>query len=94
MPRIMSGARQIHQAAHFLDRGAEAAIDRLADQEMADVQFHDLGDRGDGGDVVVGQAVARVNLKPEAVGEGRQPLRRAASSASASAMRPSACRSE
>jgi hypothetical protein len=40
--------------------------DRLADEKMADVQFNDLCQRGDGPDRVVGQSVAGVDLQADA----------------------------
>ena len=41
------GARLVHQRAHAADGGIEADEDRLADQEMPDVEFADFGDGGD-----------------------------------------------
>ena len=38
----------VHQRAHARDRRRQAAEDRLADQEVADVELDDLGDAGDG----------------------------------------------
>src|SRR5690348_10741797 len=38
--------RAVHQLAHAADAGVEAGEDRFADQEMADVQFRQLRDRG------------------------------------------------
>jgi len=44
------------------DAGIETTEDRLADQEMADVELGELRDCGDGHDIVEGQAVAGVGL--------------------------------
>ena len=60
--------------AHFNDSLFQPEVDRLSNQEMADVQFHHLRDGCDGGDVVIGQAVTCVHLKPEDVGEGGPAL--------------------
>ena len=53
MPRITprsTGAGFVHQA-RIADGGVEADEDRLADQEVADVELHQLGDGGDRLDV-------------------------------------------
>ena len=55
----------IHAAAHFQDGILQPDEDRLADQEMADVQLHHLRDGSYGGDVFIGQAVAHMNLQPQ-----------------------------
>lgn len=52
-----------------MDRGGEAAEDGFSDEEMPDVEFFDLGKRSDGGDAVIGQPMARMNLKPQGMGE-------------------------
>src|SRR5262249_41069043 len=60
------GARFVHQAAHGAHAFLQPDEDRLADEEMADVQLHDLGNarnRLHGGVV---EAVASVYLQPEA----------------------------
>ena len=41
---------------------------------VADVQFDDLGDRSDGRDIVVVQAVARMHFEPKRGGERRALL--------------------
>src|ERR1700749_161528 len=41
-------SRLIHQTAHLADRGFEADEDRLADEEVSDVEFADFGNRGNG----------------------------------------------
>ena len=41
-------ARGVHQRTHPPDGRVEAGEDRLADQEMADVELGELGDGGDG----------------------------------------------
>ena len=38
---------QVHLAPHFADAGFQPAEDRLADQEMADIEFGDLRDGGE-----------------------------------------------
>src|SRR5689334_12961325 len=41
------GSGFIHQSPHALDGGTEADEDRLADQEVTDVELHQLRDGGD-----------------------------------------------
>ena len=36
------GAPGVHCGAHFSDGGLESDEDRLGDEEMADIEFHDL----------------------------------------------------
>ena len=55
----------IHQPAHLADRGLEADEDRLADQEVADIEFAHLGDGGDRRRRLVVQAVAGVAFEAE-----------------------------
>ncbi len=73
--RVTSARGLVHQPAHGRDALGEPDEDRLADQEMADVEFGDLGNARDRLDRVVGEAVAGVNLKAEL------PCRRRAASA-------------
>ena len=51
---------------HFLHRLLEADEERMGDDGVADVQFVDTADRGDGLGVVVVQAVACVDDQPVA----------------------------
>ena len=60
MPTII--APSSISCAHPPDAGLEAGEDRLADQEMADVELGELRDRGDRHDIVEGQAVAGMRL--------------------------------
>src|SRR5690606_10485329 len=62
--------RLVHQLAHPPHARLEADEDRLADEEMADVELAHLRDRGDRRDIIVGEAVAGVDL---AAVLGRQP---------------------
>src|SRR4051794_6871985 len=59
----------VDQRAHAGDAGREPAEDRLADQEMADVELPELRDGGDRLDVVEGQAVAGMRLDAVLGGE-------------------------
>ena len=47
------------------DRRCQADEDRLADQEMADIEFADMRDGGDGSDIVIGQAMAGMDFQPD-----------------------------
>ena len=60
MPTITAPASI--SVAHPPVRSRQADEDRLADQEMADVELGELGDGGDRDDIVEGQAVAGVRL--------------------------------
>ena len=60
----------VHQVAHPADAGLEPGEDRLADQEMADVEFGELRNRGDRRDIVERQAVAGMRL--DAVLDGQR----------------------
>ena len=85
MPRIMRcrrqacaaglGARLVHQRAHAADGAVEAAEDRLADQEMADIELDDRRDRGDRPDRVEGEAVAGMAFEAERLGMRRRRRR-------------------
>src|SRR6185503_9640352 len=74
--------RFVHQRAHAAYAGLEAGEDRLADQEMPDVELGELGDRGHRNHIIEGQAVAGVRLdavldrERRAIGDALQ-LRRA-----------------
>src|SRR5258706_8862485 len=61
--------RRDHRGAHPADALDQTDEHRLADQEMADIQLPHLRDRGDGGDIVIGQAVAGMDLYPVLRGE-------------------------
>ena len=50
----------------------EADEDRLADEEVADVELDDLRQARDGGDRIEGQAVAGVHFEAGGVGETRR----------------------
>jgi hypothetical protein len=52
-----------------------------------------FGNGGDGGDVVIGQAVAGVHLKPQGMGQ-RAPRAQRVQFGLGLVLRPSACRSE
>jgi len=62
----------IHQHPHALDRAFQAAEDRLADQEMPDVQFHHVGNRCYRSDRIETQAVAGMALEAERLGLRRR----------------------
>ena len=62
----------MHQRAHELHRAVEPAEDRLADEEMADIELDDGADRRDRADRVEGQAVAGVAFEAERLGPGRR----------------------
>ena len=57
--------RLIHQSAHPADGRLQTDEDRLADQEMADIEFADMRDGGDRADIVIGQAVAGMDFQPQ-----------------------------
>ena len=69
MPRIMHGGPRpalVHGGSHGLNGFVEAQENRLADQEMADIQLDDLRDRRDGAGGVEIQSVPRMDLKTDA----------------------------
>ena len=85
MPRIMAACARLSRstpprapasisARMRADGRVQAAEDRLADQEVADVELDDLRHARDGGDGVEGEAVAGVHLE---AGRGRGRARRA-----------------
>ena len=49
-----------HQLLHARDHRGQSVDDRLADQEVADIELHHFRQRGDRTDVVECQAVAGV----------------------------------
>ncbi len=55
----------VHQRAHPADGGLEAGEDRFADQKMADIEFADFGDGGDGLHSVEAQAMSGMNFQSE-----------------------------
>ena len=55
----------VHGDAHGLHGLVQAQEDRLADEEMPDIELHDLRDRGDGPRRLEGEAVAGVNFEAE-----------------------------
>ena len=67
MPRIMQARARPSSIgrAHGPHGLVEADEDRLADQEMADIELDDLRDRGDDARRVEGEAVAGMDLEPE-----------------------------
>ena len=81
-------ARLVHEGAHAADGAVEAAEDRLADEEMADVELGDGGDGGDRPHRVEGQAVAGMAFEAERLGLGARPA--AGGAAAARARRPAA----
>ena len=64
-------ARFVHQCAHLTNGILKSDEDRFADEEVTDVQFSDFRDCGDGFHIVVGQAVAGMDLESHPVGRGR-----------------------
>ena len=60
--RQLPSPRLVHQRAHPLYHRRQPVEDRLADQEMADIELADLRDRGDRDDIVERQAVAGMRL--------------------------------
>src|SRR5258708_26711807 len=54
------GARLVHQRAHALDGAVEAAEDRLAHEEVTDIELDDRGNSGDRSHRLVAVAVAGV----------------------------------
>ena len=66
-----SGPCRVHQFAELGDDGGKTFKNGLADYEVADVEFDDFGDGGDGRDVGVGEAVAGVDFEAEGFGEVR-----------------------
>ena len=66
-----SGPGFVHQTPHFGHRRGKPAENGFPDQEVPDVEFHHLGEGGDGLHAIVGQTVAGVDLKAEVMGEGR-----------------------
>src|SRR5262249_7739883 len=67
----IASSRFVHEFAHSTDARVKASKDRLADQEMADVQLSDLRDRGDRNDIVESQPVTRVRLDGVLDGQSR-----------------------
>ena len=53
---------RIHPRAHLADTRVKADEDCFANEEMPDIEFGELRDRGDGTDVVERQAVARMGF--------------------------------
>ena len=90
MPRLRAGggagAGLVHQRAHALDGGGQAAEDRLADQEVADVELDDLRQARNRCDGVEGEPVSGVHLE---AGRGRR-RRGALAAGRARAARPAA----
>src|SRR5579875_771730 len=54
-----------HAALHFAHDGVEPVEDRLADEEMPDIELDDLAQGGDRGDVGVGEAVPGMAFEAE-----------------------------
>src|SRR5258708_13587780 len=54
------GARLVHQRAHALDGAVEAAEDRLAHEEVTDIELDDPGNGGDRPHLLVAHALAAV----------------------------------
>ena len=83
MPRIMWSLLRAPRpsGAHLADRGFEADEDRLADQEMADIEFAHLGMAATGADVIVAQAVAGMAFQAELAAQRRAACAARASSA-------------
>ena len=66
-----------HQLFHVAHRLRQAVEHGARDDGVADVELDDLGDGGDGLDVVVVEAVTRVHDEPERGGELRRRRARA-----------------
>src|ERR1700736_1986780 len=75
MPMIMSRSRRlaqrvpaIHRGAHRVNGAGETAEDRLADQEVPDVEFDDLREGRDDLRGIKVEAVPGVALEPQPLG--------------------------
>jgi hypothetical protein len=55
-----------HQALHFRYRRCQAVNHGVRDDRMTDIQFHDFGNRGDGLNVVIVQAMTGMHGQTEA----------------------------
>ena len=65
MPRFPAFLRpRVHRRAHRRDGLAEADEDRFAHHEVADVEFGDFGERGDGLGGRIIEPVAGMDLQP------------------------------
>ena len=60
----------LHQRTHVADRLGQTVEGGATDDGVTDVELIELGDRGDSLDVVVVQAVARIDLQALASGVG------------------------
>src|SRR6266849_3187973 len=65
---LRGGAALIHGHAHALDGTVEAAEDRLADEEMADIELDDGGNGGDRPDRLVAEAVPGMAFEADRLG--------------------------
>ena len=65
-------ASAIHGAAHGPDRVVEADKDRLADQEMTDIEFHDLRKRRDRLGARIIEPMTGMHFKAEDLGKRRR----------------------
>src|SRR5258707_6235262 len=66
------GARLVHQRAHALDSAVEAAEDRLAHEEVTDIELDDRGNGGDRSHRLVAEAVAGVAFETDRLRMGRR----------------------
>src|SRR5262249_836795 len=73
IPRIMRRSRGSHRfpgcvdpPPHFSDGLIQSRKDRLANEEVSDIELGDLRDRGNGGDGLVIDAVTRMHFKAKA----------------------------
>jgi hypothetical protein len=64
-----SPSRLVDERAHFRDAGLQPCEDRLADQEVSDVQLLELRDRCDRDNIVEGEAVPGMRLDAVLDGE-------------------------
>ena len=69
MPAVSLSPREVHQFAHPPDACLEPAEDGLADKIVANVEFRELGNRGDRLDVLISEAVPGVRLDAVLGGE-------------------------
>ena len=65
VPPVAPRARFVHQRAHAPDGSVEAGEDRLADEEMPDVEFADFRNGGDGLDRVEAETVSGMHFETE-----------------------------
>ncbi len=87
-------ARLVHQARMRPDALLEPDEDRLADQEMADIELRELRNGGDRLDRLVGQAVAGMHLEAERRAVAAPPRAAASGGARVAASSPAIAASQ